>query len=185
MTSQRKKQLLWLLGILLLLKFVGQPLVQWQNDKVVTLAQASERLAKMQQLEAAKDLLAQQLVVATTNQQTLKAQFPSADSASDFRLKAQQRIGELAEQYNLDVDMFNWSGDAPIPVENFQGLGVTTEVSGRVLDIAAFHAAVNSQLGFLIMEDSELSFRGALTKSKVGNFEIRAVAVFQNADAAL
>ncbi len=180
MSPERKKQLLWVLALLLVIKFVGQPLIEWQNDKVIQVTQASQRLTKMNEVLLGQEQITQQLVMAQQNHQTLKAQFPEAATSSGFRLQAQQRISELAAKYELSVDMFNWAGDAPVPIEGFTGLALTTEVTGPVLNIAQFHAAVNSELGFLIMETSELSFRGALTKSKVGRFQIRAVAVFKN-----
>lgn len=183
MSPERKKQLLFVLALLLVVKFVGQPLVEWQNEKVNQVTQKSQRLTKMNEVLSGKEQIKQQLQIAQQNNQTLKAQFPEAATSSGFRLQAQQRISELAAKYELSVDMFDWAGDAPVPIEGFTGLALTTEVAGPVLNIAQFHAAVNSELGFLIMETSELSFRGALTKSKVGRFQIRAVAVFKNSAA--
>lgn len=182
MSPERKKQLLLILALLLAIKFVGQPLVEWQNSKVNDVTQASQRLTKMNEVLLGQEQIQQQLAMAKKNNETLKAQFPVASNSSDFRLQAQQRISQLAAEYELSVDMFNWAGDAPVPIEGFTGLALTTEVAGPVLNIAQFHAAVNSELGFLIMETSELSFRGALTKSKVGRFQIRAVAVFKNSE---
>lgn len=114
--SSKQKILLAFLAVLILLKFVIVPIMEWQEEKAQSIARLDEQLSKGNSLLTNQDQLEAALIAFKEQNANLKKQLVSVDSSTTaFQLRMQKMIDEWINEYELSVRNSNWLSPYPQP----------------------------------------------------------------------
>lgn len=108
MADARRRLLIGLVAGLALIRFGVVPWIAAQNQQRDALEVLTRRLDRSEGVvknRAAIESASQQLAARA---RALRERFPAAASPDQFRLAEQRRIGELARQLGLTVQVFDW-----------------------------------------------------------------------------
>ncbi|SEK46974.1 hypothetical protein SAMN05216262_101434 [Colwellia chukchiensis] len=111
--QNNRKMLLLVLLVLLIARFVIVPIVDWQDEKLASIAANSNNLHKSEQVIARSEKIATELAHVKQLNQTLSDKYFQQANLNDFKLKLQQQLESLFSQHNLKVKNFSWVAHIP------------------------------------------------------------------------
>lgn len=104
-----KPLLLVLIALLATIKFVIQPILEWQSDQRNELARKQTQLSKGLLLLENQNVLAQTLSIAEDSRESYTRDILGVDpDTTAFQLRVQRQIESLIEKHNLKVRSANW-----------------------------------------------------------------------------
>jgi|GEM_PF-2357575 len=106
-TPAQKKALLWIVVALAALRFLGMPLLDYQEQQKQDLGMTTAQLERAQRLldaEGSTEALAEM----RQQRERIESNFIRHATDSEFRLQAQQRMQQVFQQNNLQVNLFDW-----------------------------------------------------------------------------
>ncbi|TDP40237.1 hypothetical protein DEU29_102137 [Idiomarina aquatica] len=109
MTKTRQYQLLSIVAVLVIIKFVVQPILEWQNETLDNIAVSERRLESgLDAIEKSDEyeLKAIQLGQELSNS---KGGLMSFVGANAFQLEQQTAFENIASQHNITVESASWS----------------------------------------------------------------------------
>lgn len=172
MDPKTKKYLLIAIAVLAIVKFVGQPVWEWQVEMQQQAATKKRQAVRMNQVLSQQESLSSELQEAQSSLEQLTTVFPKPPSIDALKLRIQQQIGELAKTNKVDVDLVNWGAELPSDVEGIAKQQLNLELSGATKALSLFHTELLSRFANIEQSSAELSFRGSLLKSKVGTLTL-------------
>lgn len=137
--QNKRKQMLSVLAVLLIARFVVVPVFDWQQQQITQIESQNNKLAKVQRVIARLPEISAELDKLQQSNQKLQALYANQASALAFKLQQQQRIEELFKVHNIEVKNFNWV--AEIPGEITQ-LRAKVFFSGKSKDLALLQLAI-------------------------------------------
>lgn len=159
MADERLRTLLVIVAVLATLRLVVVPWVHAQNeshDRLTVLTQQLDRSAGVVQNRAAIDKAHKALGVEMA---ALRARFPAAADAQQFRLEAQRGIEQLMRASGMQLRMFEWVMDGDVP-EAALGFGrMKLSLTGTAASAARLQAEIEGSLPHVMVRESQLSLR--------------------------
>lgn len=168
MDPKTKRILLSVIAILVLLKFVIQPLWNWQTDLQQKTATIKRQAVRTNEVLKQQDSLSTELERAQASLESLDNVFPRPPSVDALKLRVQQQISKIATQNDIEVDLVSWGTQLPSNVDSVVKQQLRIELAGATKALTLFHTELLSSFANFQQIDAELSFRGSLLKSKVG-----------------
>ena len=153
MTDARLRNLYWIAAVLVAIRFVLVPWLEWQNDRhdaLVVLTKRLDRSVGVIENRAAIERSSKELSDARTK---YRAFFREADSLEAFKLSAQQEISSVVSQMGLRVTLFDWvvdKFDDPPPVMRARA---RIQFAGPIPSLASVHGRLETQFPALVVRE--------------------------------
>jgi hypothetical protein len=162
----KKYQLsLWVIGILILMRFIIIPIIEWQNEQLVEIkllqgqqSRIDNVLANSQQIENLD------IELSSILEQSSTLFLTSTDSAS-FQLERQQWVEDTTKLFNLNIVNVGWSPALTVPDIKLVGHVMLLNTEGNTVDTIRFIQALQAQLNFI--EIQTFGFRISQIKDSV------------------
>ena len=151
-SSERKKQLLVVIVILAVARFVVMPILDAQAEQrqaVAMITQQLERAARLVESgsldESLGDLRAQR--------EQLESQLLTHASSGEFRLLAQQRVESVVEENNSQVNLFDWLSQEDVIESYLTTHQARVVVEGPPLNVVQLQLALFEEIpGLRVLE---------------------------------
>lgn len=140
--SKTNNKLLWILAVLLLVRFGFEPLWAWQTEQ-------SEQLRLNQQRAERVSLLLSRYASAEEQQQqldTLKKasqQFPHS-SHTQYRLELQQQLQQLFTEKGVQMELFDWVAEEQVAQTKLYKAVVQMRWIGNTSQVVAAHSSIDT-----------------------------------------
>jgi hypothetical protein len=144
--SVRQKTLLVIASVLLAIRYVAVPLLDWQANT------RDELVVTTQRLERARDLMENRAAVESSLRQmdksvaTLRGRFPTKADSDSARLDFQREINDVLVSKGLTARVFDWIVETPVEGTNLYSLRARLSISGSMRALANAGAAVESRI---------------------------------------
>ena len=106
-SEQQKRSMLAVIGILVAARFAGVPLIEHQTEKRQQLNMVTQQLERATRLVEGGSL-DNSLTELQESRRQSEEEFLRFTNTGDFRLQAQQRIQQIVQQQNTQVNLFDW-----------------------------------------------------------------------------
>jgi hypothetical protein len=155
--SSRKKVLLVLMSLLVSIKFILQPILDWQDEEMLRLNIEQRRIHKLTNASQRLPQLELQLVALRDNVSDHKRLFFEWQPSERFKLEKQQLIEGLLSRMGLDVQRLGWGE----PIEYAGGQVIQyraeLEIKGELPDMIKWHVELEKLMP--IIQVNYFSFR--------------------------
>jgi hypothetical protein len=153
MSSGRRRLLLGALGVLLFVKFVVLPWLDWQSAQRETLMILTKRLDRSLGVVANSTKIVETRAALRTEVAKLEDLFPKVKSSSDRKLEAQRSIEEVAIQNGVSVSSFDWVFQTESKPGEVGYARARILIGGDLRSIALMHGAIESNLRGVTIRD--------------------------------
>jgi len=171
-----------LLVLLIALKFLFVPLVQWQNDTLWSISQNDKRLSRA--MGAITHIDSNRVQLGALQQQLGQLQtffYPSQDEAS-FKLEQQQWLEALIAEHNFTVSNIGWTYSAQVLGQPLIKHQLSVSFDGDTFDLPRLYLALDSNSQWIDVMSFSFNLIGQNEKS-LGRFRGSVDLVFyQRAD---
>lgn len=159
MTKQHQ-YLLLLVTLLAVLRFLWQPIIEWQEVTQSTLQQKKLQLAKMERLLTEANHVSEQNSQTSSLVSEARLFIPATPDIEAFKLGIQDQFDQMAKKHELRVQRYSW----------FKNAGATNKIrkevmdirlSGSVVSLIAFQAEVEQLSELNSIEYINANFRRA------------------------
>lgn len=165
MTNNRN--LLIVLGMLLLLQFVVVPIFDWQAETLANTKALQNKLDKSISHIAELPRLREYHQSLLDEVEKRKAAREYVDDISRYQLDKLRELEALLQKYQIEVISSNWY--EPIKTAKGVTLQLRLQFSGRMVDFIPFHLALDSLSNTMKLNNLNLTINGQ-TEDKLGNF---------------
>jgi hypothetical protein len=158
-----------LLVLLVVLKFLFVPLVQWQNDTLWSISQNDKRLSRA--TGAITDIDSNRGQLEALQQQLGQLQtfiYPSQDEAS-FKLEQQQWVEVLIAKHNFKVSNIGWTYSAQVLGQPLIKHQLSVSFDGNTFDLPNLYLALDSNPQWIDVTGFSFNLIGQNEKS-LGRF---------------
>lgn len=111
--NNNQKMLLGVLGLLIAIKFVLFPIVDWQNEQVSLIAEKKVRLAKVDNVIEEIDGVSATKQSYLTRNSELMAGFYQVPSSSALKLTLQKELEQIFSARDVKIQNFSWATEIP------------------------------------------------------------------------
>jgi hypothetical protein len=160
---KQKSWLLILLAVLVVIKFIIVPIIDWQTDSLSEIALQQKKLNKMQYL------LNNQQKITDQNRQiqhildTAQTYFFHENDEASFKLNQQKLIEQLITKFSLSSQHIGWSEvieRSPHGIDKYQ---VEIKVKGKTVDVIRLMADIESHTPRIAISNFNLSLNNKLS----------------------
>lgn len=135
------KLMVFVVAILLLIKFALLPILSWQNQVIEEISQYERKNAKVERLLANQDKMFFDFVTSDKAYKTKANSYPTFADRSLFRLETQISFEMLLKQNGLQQSQFFWQDEQDKPVfDNLYKAKFNVRFSGLLKDFALLHS---------------------------------------------
>lgn len=156
--GKSKNILLWLLGILLCVKFVLAPWYQYQQQQLDEIQVSARKLNRALAIEGNEQAIDQELSRLSTMTSGFDEKLKQFDAESNASVEFQRQWGEAFSERQLTMQMFNWTGQ--------RQLGVSPYWVGRV--VVSVEGSLNQML-LLLLEFQQQNPTLSIAELRVNN----------------
>jgi len=160
MTNTRQMFLLSIVAVLLVVKFIIVPVLDWQNEIKTEIENKSRQLAKMER--ATDNVDDYQRHIKELNQSIehqLKLFYPFS-LESKFKIDYQKRLEAIAAEHNVLLTNIGWNSVLTVSEQRLEQYEVAVYYRGETIDFARFIKAIESTEQVTNVKDLNMSFRG-------------------------
>lgn len=152
-------------SLLFAIKFVVLPILEWQNERLVSINLESKRLAK---LSLASENIPQ-ASASLTQYQTANAKLADLffNQEPSFQLKRQQQLEKTLERFSLSAQRFGWSEAISLEKQNVIKYRADMQLKGRFVDFLRWHIEIGTLAPVIQVERFSLR-RNRVAKGKLG-----------------
>lgn len=156
---KQKPYLAFLLIGLFLAKFIGVPVIDWQNQKRSTLLLESKRVMKAEQ--ALKNRALIEPLLAELNKQVSQnsAILFAASAENAFKLEQQKKMEAMLERYSLSVTGIGWLATKQISDFDLTLYQMQIRFSGDGVKFPVLMAEIETQEQWIEVDDFVFAFR--------------------------
>jgi len=169
--NQHSKALL-LITVLILMKFIVLPIIQWQETTLTTNTLLEKRLSKSAYAINNKIQMQQVLKQSTVKLSELEQLIYEYQLTNRFRLSQQKQLETLFEEYKIEITNLVWQ--APVALTNWQisQHEVKLRIKGSLTNLQKLQAVLESKPQWLA--NNSFSYRlEKRRKNNLGNFSGR------------
>jgi predicted PurR-regulated permease PerM len=147
MLASNKKPLLIVLFLLLALRFVMVPVIDWQQEQLDEIAAKQTKVEKADSVIARFPQLQQALEQVQQNNKQQLANYYGHESANSLKLQLQQELEALFLKHKIKVINFSWVAEIENPITEFRAKisyeGKTDDFAKLQLAIARYPKRIN------------------------------------------
>lgn len=160
------KRLLVLMGLLIGIKMVLLPIIDWQNQQVEELVGHEKRIAKAEAIIEEQAAMQKALDESESILTAIEEQFPRYPNSEIFRLETQKRFeSEMAEQ-GIEAQQIFWRDDQDIQVSgNLYRAKLSIRCNGEFNHFLQFQLALEKKQLSNQLKGLALQMRGANAES--------------------
>lgn len=165
------KRLLAFLAVLLTVKIIILPIVDWQNEQVEILRGHEKRIGKAKAIIEEQQALQKALEDSESVLSAVEKQFPRFINSEVFRLETQKRFEVSVADNGLEIQQVLWRDNEDVQVSgNLYRAKLSLRMYGELNHFLQWQLALEqNQLGNQV-KGLALQLRGATTES-AGNFK--------------
>ncbi|MDN4503142.1 hypothetical protein QX776_12070 [Alteromonadaceae bacterium BrNp21-10] len=169
--------LITFLLLLICIKYVLHPVVEWQNDKLWSIAQNNKR--QIRAAEAIANVEANQVQIQTYKQQKkiLQSMFYKPMNEAEFKLEQQQWLEELVDQYGFKINNVGWTYSVKMLSKPVITHRLSLNFEGQTYELPAFHLALAANPEWIGVETFSVDTIGQREES-LGKFRATMDVVF-------
>jgi len=164
---KQKPYLAFLLIGLFLVKFIGVPVIDWQNEKKSTLLLESKRVMKAEQALKNRELIEPLLVELNKQVSKNRALLFTASTENAFKLEQQKMLEAMIERYSLSVTGIGWLATKQISDFGLTLYQMQVRFSGDGVKFPVLMAEIESQKQWVEVDDFVFAFRRQ-SETKIG-----------------
>lgn len=170
---QHKALLLSLLVVLVLIRFVVQPLWEWQQQSLEQISLFAKREHRSQQVLAQQSTISNAVQGWQQLSQQVSQLYPKYNDNSQAQLSAQQAIQQQVTTQKARFELFDWLMQPNIEASGVQRAIVKLRVVGSPEAIAALHADLASKSHLRVL-NSNFTWQNQLTvfSTVTANFDL-------------
>ncbi|MDO6426501.1 hypothetical protein Q4489_05720 [Thalassotalea sp. 1_MG-2023] len=142
MSSVTRKNLLLIVALLAVIRFVIVPIFEWQEEKIDDID------AKITRLDKAENVINRQAKLTTllsdvqqSNEET-EVLYHNFTSTNAMKLSLQQQVEKIFSQHSVKIKNFTWPNELP---GNITELRAKVFFDGNTKDLAKLHLALSAQ----------------------------------------
>lgn len=136
MDSKNKKILLSLLALLLTIRFVVVPWLDWQDEQRTALYSLTQKLEKSKGIVLVKDQLTEGLAAAESSMEAFLTTFPQSEDSQTYRLALMQKFQAEFEPLQVNMDLFDWVTEEAVENTTLVRGTVSLTISGKPQQVA-------------------------------------------------
>ncbi len=157
MTSERTRTLLWLLAVLVAVRFVLLPWRESQDESLERLQVLTDRLDRSEAVFANRAVITDALGKLEKSTEATRSRFPDAPDEAAFRLEQQQAVSDKLEAVGLSVSEFNWLVAGELVDANLRFSRFRVQTSGDIGAIARFVSSIETSDPHLLVRELTLT----------------------------
>lgn len=151
--------LLIALSVLVVVKFVYVPIIDWQNDLYLQIKQQENKLNKINKVLSQKESVIQaNALLETLLTKTTSIFFLQSEEAK-FQLKQQKMLESLFEKYNLKSTKFAWKRTQKLTALTVQHYKLQISLKGRTNKLVQLMSVIESHTPYIEISDFALNVK--------------------------
>lgn len=143
-------------GILIIIKFILLPVIEWQNEKVDSLVVKTRQLAKVAPLIDSKDQLASMQGKLAGASDNLNKRFPGFNANENLRVKTQRDVETVVKEIGVNLEVFDWLAEIDSEQTSLKQVQFKIDVRGELKQLVNFHWQLYNKIPSLVLRDYEL-----------------------------
>lgn len=124
-----KPFLLILVAVLVAIKFVLMPWYLYQEEQIEAIEVSNKKLSRALALQGQQQTLEDQFQKLSTLLTTYEKSLPNGPDKNTVSLAVQSQWQEIFEQHQVEVKLFNWTGERQLEQSNFWVARVVIKLS--------------------------------------------------------
>jgi len=166
-TFKQHPRLLTLLAVLVVLRFILVPVLEWQESKIATISQLEKRLFKAERAIKTRAVNEQGVSSLLPYQQQVRALFYPAEAENTFKLARQQWLENLLAKHKVQAVNLGWQGSGQVAGLPLLKHKLELQFTAAMVDFPAFHLALQASPKLLEIDSLTLTLKGQ-RKNKLG-----------------
>ncbi|MBU1311529.1 MAG: hypothetical protein KKE30_18560 [Gammaproteobacteria bacterium] len=158
----RNKLLIFVLGLLLVLRFVLVPWLDWQDEQATKLRTLTKQLVRSEALLEAREDVLKQSGNASQRAEVLKSGLIKTTDAAQYRIEFQQELQKKLDSMNVQLASFEWMSDQDLRVFSIQRGRINLRLQGKLADIVLAHGMLELDYPGLQIRDLRAIWQGPL-----------------------
>ena len=163
----RNKFMLSILALLVFLRFVLVPWIEWQDEKNIELQTLTKRLVRSEALLAARDEVLAQSEVAKQKSSDLKLGLAITSDTAQYKVEFQEDLQAKLDAMNVQLSSFEWLSEQEIGAFAIKTGRVNVRFKGAVADIVQAHAMLEIDFPGLVVKDLRANWQGPFNEYSV------------------
>ncbi|WP_100642242.1 hypothetical protein [Alteromonas facilis] len=147
----------WVIGILVLIRFVFYPWVDWININQDSIAMEQSRLDRVKTLVANQDSIASEVDKLKSMLSEFNGVFIGTEDSNEFQLEEQRRLNLLLSEYSINVENIGWESPLTLSDGAYTAQRLSMTVEGKLSDIILLLLRLDSSPHFVKLSDFRLS----------------------------
>lgn len=170
-----KRNLLIIVLVLASLRFIFQPLWQYQNDNQEVLAQLVNQQEKAERLLESRSNLSTLTLQSQEQLERLQQRFPLTASSSQLRLQVQQNLQETLNEHDVQLQTMEWLTEESLNTPNLRRHLARISVKGSRLQLMQLSLNLSESHPYIrVAEWSLKQSRGSRARQSELNLELMA-----------
>lgn len=154
-----KKPLLLLLALLVVVKFVIYPVIDWQESTLDELKSANARLVKSSSVIENEDKLNDALSAVEAHQNVLERLISPYAEEAEFRFITQKLLSDMIDEYGMDTENIGWLSRLEITEAGLIRHQVRVVVDGKTTEVQKFVSELESNRDNILIRQFQVSLR--------------------------
>jgi len=163
----RNKFMLSVLALLVFLRFVLVPWVEWQDEQNIQLQTLTKRLVRSESLLAARDEVIAQSSNAKQKSNELKLGLAVTSEAAQYRVEFQEHLQAKIDSINVQLSSFEWLSEQDTGAFSIKSGRVNIRLKGAIADIVQAHAMLEIDYPGLEIKELRGSWQGPFNQYSV------------------
>lgn len=167
--NSNTKRLLVLMGLLVGIKLIILPILNWQNAQVETLQANERRIQKAQAIIDEQAAMESALAASKSILASIEKQFPQYPNSEIFRLEVQKNFETLVSDHGLELRQVFWRDNEDVLVSgNLYRAKLSLRLGGELNHFLQFQLALEQKQLSNQMKGLALQMRG-ISNESAGN----------------
>lgn len=132
------------IALLVIIKFVFIPILDWQDNALTDIALQQRKVAKINLLVQSKDVLTDQETELIEHLQRLNKRFYSQQNGNSFKRKIQKTIEDDLKLRKLKIKNIGWQTTTDNPIAPLTQYSINYSFSGKGVDMVNYILAINA-----------------------------------------
>lgn len=142
---KKNKDTILIIAVLILLKFVAVPVIEWQEQKQVELHLLAKKLAKYEQIASNKNNITKDADLLSNKIYQIEKQFVDTQEVGVFELQMQQHVEAQLKEYNLRSTNIGWKPTVLVADDYLQRHILDFSFEGKTENIVTYLLALENQ----------------------------------------
>jgi len=161
-----------LIALLLFLKFVLIPLIQWQDNQITTVAMLERKIEKVENLLLSDNVLNEQYLALSNALSNLEQEIFSYQEESTFQLTQQKMVENNLLKSELKVSSIGWQNTVELAKLPLLQFSLEYRVSGKTNNVVEYLTQLKAQDRTPDIKALNFSFRNQ-SQGKLGSVSAR------------